>query len=103
MGDSCEWCRRPLPEGRPTGRPRRYCRRSCRQRAYEARRRATELGWGDDRLGALRLRMDDAYVATAGLADIVDELADTTVDQMLLERLSASLEALKAVVALPDG
>jgi len=47
--------------------------------------------------------MDDAYVATAGLADIVDELADTTVDQMLLERLSASLEALKAVVALPDG
>jgi hypothetical protein len=47
--------------------------------------------------------MDDAYVATASLADIVDELADTPVDLMLLERLNGALEALEAVVAMPDG
>lgn len=72
--ERCAWCRRSLPEPAATGRPRRYCRRSCRQRAFEARRRLTELSWGEDQLRGATERLDDASVHLAGIEDLVREL-----------------------------
>ena len=44
----CEWCGEEFVGRRGPGRPQRYCRRSHRQRAYEARRLASERGIGPD-------------------------------------------------------
>src|SRR5690606_41079704 len=46
----CRWCGRPFDVAPAPGRPRLYCRRSCRQRDYEARRRAADLGIGEESL-----------------------------------------------------
>jgi hypothetical protein len=40
----CEWCRQPLGPRNQSGRRRVYCSQSCRQRAYQARKRASQLG-----------------------------------------------------------
>ncbi len=40
----CDWCGAEFTTPRGPGRPAQYCRRSHRQRAYEARRLATERG-----------------------------------------------------------
>jgi hypothetical protein len=75
----CAWCRRPVEPRDGPGRPRRYCRRSCRQRAFEARRRATELGLGDDELIVTRARLDQlgdrVYVLRCALEDVERDLA----------------------------
>jgi len=66
------------------GRPKLYCKRSCRQRAYEARRRAAELGLAEhelivtrgqldelsDQLYLLRCAIDDAARAADGMVDL---------------------------------
>jgi hypothetical protein len=44
----CEWCGREFSSNRGPGRPARYCRRSHRQRAYEARRLASDRGINPD-------------------------------------------------------
>ena len=84
-GVACPWCGRPVERPpRATGRPRTYCRRSCRQRAYEARRRADELGLGEhelivtraaldelrDQVFVVRSAVDDARRSMAGVSDV---------------------------------
>lgn len=74
----CSWCRRPIRDAATTGRPRRYCRRSCRQRAFEARRRAAEVGLTESQLIVTRAERDalhDAlYVLEAAVEDIERDL-----------------------------
>ena len=100
--EPCAWCRRPFVDAgdATVGRPRIYCRRSCRQRAYEARRRASELSWGDDEIGRLRRRLDELYVATASLTDIVDELVDESLDDTVRRRLEEAVGAVGALVGV---
>lgn len=100
MGRSCAWCRRPVPTGPDVGRPRLYCRRSCRQRAYEARRRVTELTWGEEQVGELRRRIDDVHVGVESLADVVDEFDSDMPesDSDVLIRLRRSVDELRALV-----
>lgn len=61
------------------GRPRLYCRRSCRQRAYEARRRAAELGAAEDELILSRRHteelLDRLDVLRRALADVDRDMA----------------------------
>lgn len=72
--ERCTYCRRPLPEAKGVGRPRTYCRRSCRQRAFEQRRRATELSWGDDRLVELIRELELRGDRLAHATDVLDEV-----------------------------
>lgn len=75
----------------PIGRPKRFCRQSCRQRAYEARRRSTELGLGDDELVVTRNELDDARDRLAEVTDALDDartdLADGVAARTVLDRL----------------
>jgi len=96
----CAWCGRRLPDPAPTGRPRTYCRRSCRQRAFEARRRLTELDWGEARIRELLERSDELEVVVAAATDVVEEMArdidddrpwDDDARSELVERLQAIL------------
>lgn len=79
------------------GRPRTYCRRSCRQRAYEARRRATELGLGDDELVVTRNELADARDRLAEVQDALDaartDLADGVAAGRVLERLVGTVSS----------
>jgi hypothetical protein len=60
------------------GRPKEYCRRSCRQRDYEARRRATEVGLGDDQVIVARSELDALhdrlYELEAAIEDVEGDL-----------------------------
>lgn len=69
----CLWCRRNLPEAKPSGRPRRYCRQSCRQRAYEARRHAEELGLSDEQLVITRAELERMYDLAYHLQGVVSD------------------------------
>lgn len=101
----CAWCRRPVEVREGPGRPRRYCRRSCRQRAFEARRRALELGIGEDELIVARARLerlgDQLYGLRCAVEDVRRDLADadppTAADYEAA--LSWLLEAADAVLA----
>ena len=79
------------------GRPRKYCRQSCRQRAYESRRRGTELGLGDDELVVTRNELDDArdrlYLIETALSDARDGIDDRLDPSMLLDRLIDVIDA----------
>lgn len=61
------------------GRPRLYCRRSCRQRDYEARRRAADLGIGEESLIVRRADVealhDRFYELEAAIEDVERDLA----------------------------
>ena len=59
-GAALPWCGRPFEPTPGAGRPRQYCKRSCRQRDYEARRRAAELGLGEDELIVTRQELERA-------------------------------------------
>ncbi len=86
----CAWCRRPIaaPTAQ-TGRPRLYCRRSCRQRAFEQRRRLSELGLSEAELIVTRRDLDDLrdaiYVLEAAIQDVERDIARS--------RTKADLEA----------
>lgn len=74
----CEWCGGEFDATRGPGRPARYCRRSHRQRAYEARRQATERGIRPDEVlisrrtwGQLR---DALYRLEAASEDVAMDL-----------------------------
>jgi hypothetical protein len=104
--DRCSWCRRRLPDAARTGRPRKYCRRSCRQRAFEARQRLGELGWGEDTIRAQQARLDELTVAQEAIGDVVAELREELADEGswldheegrdLVERLEAILRESRA-------
>jgi hypothetical protein len=83
-----------------TGRPREYCRRSCRQRDYEARRRAAELGLGENELVVARAELealrDRLYVLACAVEDI--ERDGTPNEQELHEAMEWLLEAAKHAV-----
>jgi len=84
-----------------TGRPRTYCRRSCRQRAYEARRRADELGLGEHELIVTRAALDDlrdqVFVVRSAVDDArrsMDRLSDVQEARELLDWVVQATEAL---------
>jgi hypothetical protein len=74
------WCGRRFAASSGRGRPRRFCRRSCRQRDYEARRRAQELGLGEDELVVTRAELeslrDRLYVLSCALEDVERDLRE---------------------------
>jgi hypothetical protein len=88
------------------GRPREFCRRSCRQRQYESKRRASELGLGEDELIIARTELeslrDRLYVLACAVDDVERDVDDTTPDDEVREAVAWLLEASKqAVDALP--
>jgi hypothetical protein len=80
----CRWCGRPYEAASGPGRPRRYCRRSCRQRDYEARRRASELGLGENELVVTREELhelkDRLYLLAQTVDDVERDLTDDDAD-----------------------
>ncbi len=75
----CGWCGRKVDPVPGRGRPRTFCRRSCRQRAYEARRRARELGVGEAEVVIRRAELADLqdriYVLQCAIEDVDRDLA----------------------------
>jgi hypothetical protein len=75
----CRWCGRRVEVAAGRGRPRGYCRRSCRQRAYEARRRAAELGVGETEVIMTKAELQDLqdriYVLQCAVEDVERDLA----------------------------
>jgi hypothetical protein len=61
------------------GRRREFCNDSCRQLDYQARRRASEVGLGDDQVVVSRRELDDLYdqlyVLEAAIDDVERDLA----------------------------
>lgn len=102
----CEWCRRPLPATKGPGRPRRYCRQACRQQAYEARRRAAEIGLADDELIVARRRLealyDGLYALELSVADVEVALADEDGAQRARSLLSWLLASAHDLLAQRD-
>jgi hypothetical protein len=68
----------PARAGGP-GRRRQFCKDSCRQLDYQARRRAAEVGLGDDQVVVSRGELDDLhdllYVLETAVADVERDLA----------------------------
>ena len=101
-GIACRWCGRLI--GRPppaTGRPPAYCRRSCRQRAYEARRRAAELGLGEHDLVVTRAQLDElrdhAFLVRRAVDDArrsMDQVTDVGEARELLAWICEAADAL---------
>jgi hypothetical protein len=79
------------------GRPRRYCKASCRQRDYEARRRAAELGLGEQELVVARAELerlrDRTYLLACTLEDVERDLAHGDLDDRAA--LAALLDAVR--------
>jgi hypothetical protein len=98
----CRWCGRPLPAAAGRGRPRQFCRQSCRQRHYEARRRASELGLGEDELVLARSELDELrdrlYVLECAVADVERDLANGIESVELREAIAWLLDAAKPLV-----
>lgn len=82
--DQCRWCGRRFIPLAGAGRPRRYCKRSCRQRDYESRRRAAELGLGEDELIMTRQELnelrDRLFVLSETIKDVEHDLTDDDAD-----------------------
>ena len=97
----CVWCRRSLEAATGAGRPRRFCSHACRQRDYEARRRARELGVGEDELivtrAALDRLRDDLYVLACAVEDVQRDIADDSGPDDLRSALRWLLEAAEPV------
>ncbi len=93
----CHWCGRRLAPN-PIGRPRRYCRQSCRQRAYESRRRSSELGLGDDELIVTRNELDDArdrlFLIGSAVADARADIDDDVSLPVVLDRLIGEIDSI---------
>ena len=80
----CRWCGRQFPATVGAGRPRQFCKRTCRQRDYESRRRAAELGLGEDELILTRQELnelrDRLYVLSETVKDVERDLTDDAAD-----------------------
>jgi hypothetical protein len=78
-----------------------YCKPSCKQRDYEARRRAEELGLGEQELVVTRAELesvrDRLYVLECVVEDVERDLARGDVDDR--EAVQALLEAAKELVS----
>jgi hypothetical protein len=101
-GTACRWCGRPIDRPRAaTGRPATYCRRSCRQRAYEARRRAAELGLSEHELVVTREQLDElrdqVFVVRSAVDDARRTLERVTDVQEARELLAWVVEAAEAL------
>jgi hypothetical protein len=101
----CEWCGRGFEVAAGVGRPRRYCRRSCRQRAYESRRRSSELGLGEAELIMARADLEELrdalYVLEAAVEDVERDVAEAGDDPEELRRaLDWLLAATRPLVEL---
>lgn len=92
----CRWCGRAIAASE-LGRPKQYCRQSCRQRAYESRRRSTEVGLGDDELVVTRNELDDVrdrlYLIGTALDDARSGIDDRIDPAVLLARLIEVIDA----------
>jgi hypothetical protein len=68
----------PARAGGP-GRRRQFCKDSCRQLDYQARRRAAEVGLGDDQVVVSRGELDELhdklYVLETAMTDVERDLA----------------------------
>jgi len=101
----CRWCGRGFEVLPGSGRPPEFCRRSCRQRAYESRRRSSELGLSESELVVTRAELDalrDAlYVVEAAVEDVDRDLAAAGDDPDEVRRsLDWLLEAVRPLLAL---
>jgi hypothetical protein len=101
-GTACRWCGRPIARPRAaTGRPATYCRRSCRQRAYEARRRAAELGLSEHELVITRAQLDElrdqVFVVRSAIDDARRSMDRVTDVQEARELLAWVVEATEAL------
>jgi hypothetical protein len=90
-----------------TGRPRRFCRSSCRQRAYEARRRAAEVGLSEHELVLARTQLDDLhdrlYVLECAIEDVERDVSATATRAELREAIDWLFEAARPLVELRLG
>ena len=106
-GQRCGWCGRPTGAAARTGRPRRFCRPGCRQRAYEARRRAAEVGLSERELIVARTQLDELndrlYVLECAIEDVERDLAASATRSELREAVDWLLEAARPVVGLRLG
>ena len=95
--ERCTFCQRAMPGSPGVGRPRIYCRRSCRQRAFEQRRRQSELSWGDERTSALIEISAQQSDRLAHVGDVLDELRADVDDQVSLD-VTEALDRLEAAL-----
>jgi hypothetical protein len=106
-GPRCGWCGRRIEVAAATGRPRRYCRPSCRQRAYEARRRAAEVGLSEAELVVARSQLDELhdrlYVLTCAVEDVERDLRDSATRAEYREAIDWLLEAARPLTDLRLG
>jgi hypothetical protein len=90
-----------------TGRPRRFCRPSCRQRAYEARRRAAEVGLSEAELVVARSQLDELhdrlYVLACAVEDVERDLNDSATRAEYREAIDWLLEAARPLADLRLG
>jgi hypothetical protein len=79
-----------------------YCRRSCRQRDYEARRRATEAGLGEDAVIIGRTELDELhdrlYELEAAVEDVERDLAGKPTARAYREAVEWLLTAARPLV-----
>ncbi len=105
----CEWCGEEFASRGGPGRPQRYCRRSHRQRAYEARRLASERGIAPDEVLLSRRtweRLRDAlYQLEAASEDVAMDLMagrPTKAEYVeALAHLSAAVRELQEIAVEP--
>jgi hypothetical protein len=106
-GKRCQWCGRPTADAAATGRPRRFCRAGCRQRAYEARRRAAEVGLSERELIVARTELDELhdrlYVLECAIEDVERDLTPAATRAELREAVDWLLEAARPIVQLRLG
>lgn len=80
--ERCEWCGAVFRIAAGPGRPSRYCKRSHRQRAYEARRLASDRGLAVDEVLVKRSTwtevQDSVYTIEAAIEDAVNDLTEAT-------------------------
>jgi hypothetical protein len=90
-----------------TGRRRRFCRSSCRQRAYEARRRAAEVGLSERELVVARSQLDELhdrlYVLACAVEDVERDLTVSATRAEYREAVDWLLEAARPLTDLRLG
>lgn len=103
----CRWCGRPFDVLPGRGRPKEFCRQSCRQRDYEARRRSTELGLGDDHLVVARADVDELYdrlyALEAAIEDVERDLTESPTADEVRESLDWLLAAARPLIGVRLG
>jgi hypothetical protein len=106
-GRRCGWCGRPIADSGGFGRPRRFCRPSCRQRAYEARRRAAEVGLSEAELVVARSQLEELhdrlYVLECAVEDVERDLTPSASRDEYREAVEWLLDAARPLGDLRLG